>query len=134
MFPAPDEREGACLEPQAGPPDLLRAGAEPADQTKTTVEARQADELAVPEAPNLVWSMDFMADRLADDRQFRLLNVLEDFDRDGLGIEVDFSSPAERVVRSLNQISEWRDKSLQPEGSLQIIWASTSSSPSKKCS
>lgn len=60
--------------------------------------------------PNLVWSMDFMADRLADGRQFRLLNVLDDFNREGLGIEVDFSLPAERVVRALDQIIEWRGK------------------------
>ena len=64
----------------------------------------------MPEAPNLVWSMDFMADRLEDGRQFRLLNVLDDFNREGLGIEVDFSLPAERVIRSLNQIIEWRGK------------------------
>lgn len=68
------------------------------------------DPLTVPEAPNLVWSMDFMADRLEDERQFRLLNVLDDFNREGLGIEVDFSLPAERVIRSLNQIIEWRGK------------------------
>ena len=66
------------------------------------------EELAVPEAPNEVWSMDFMADRLGDGRQFRLLNVLDDFNREGLGIEIDFSLPAERVVRALNQIIEWR--------------------------
>lgn len=70
------------------------------------------DALVVPEAPNLVWSMDFMADRLGDGRQFRLLNVLDDFNREGLGIEVDFSLPAERVIRSLNQIIEWRGKPL----------------------
>jgi putative transposase len=68
------------------------------------------DLLSVPEAPNMVWSMDFMADRLEDGRQFRLLNVLDDFNREGLGIEVDFSLPAERVIRSLNQIIEWRGK------------------------
>lgn len=68
------------------------------------------DTLAVPEAPNMVWSIDFMADRLDDGRQFRLLNVLDDFNREGLGIEVDFSLPAERVIRSLNQIIEWRGK------------------------
>ena len=62
------------------------------------------------EEPNLVWSMDFMADRLEDGRQFRLLNILDDFNREGLGIEVDFSLPAERVIRSLNQIIEWRGK------------------------
>lgn len=68
------------------------------------------DTLAVPDQPNLVWSMDFMADRLEDGRQFRLLNVLDDFNREGLGIEVDFSLPAERVIRILNQIIEWRGK------------------------
>ena len=68
------------------------------------------DALAEPEAPNITWSMDFMADRLADGRQFRLLNVLDDFNREGLGIEVDFSLPAERVIRSLDRIIEWRGK------------------------
>lgn len=41
-----------------------------------------------------------------DGRQFRLLNVLHDVNREGLGLEVDFLLPAERVVRALNQISE----------------------------
>ena len=36
----------------------------------------------------------------------RTLNVLDDFNREGFCIEVDFSLPAERVVRSLNQIIE----------------------------
>ena len=76
------------------------------------IKRDKPDMLAVPDAPNLVWSMDFMADRLADGRQFRLLNVLDDFNREGLGIEVDFSLPAERVVRALNQIIEWRGKPL----------------------
>lgn len=68
------------------------------------------DALSVPESPNVTWSMDFMADRLADGRAFRLLNVLDDFNREGLGIEVDFSLPAERVIRSLDNIIEWRGK------------------------
>ena len=58
----------------------------------------------------MTWSMDFMADRLGDGRAFRLLNVLDDFNREGLGIEVDFSLPAERVIRSLDRIIEWRGK------------------------
>jgi putative transposase len=66
------------------------------------------DELAVPEVPNHPWSMDLMPDQLADGRKFRTLNVLEDYNREGLGIEVDVSLPALRVVRSLNQIIEWR--------------------------
>ena len=54
--------------------------------------------------------MDFMADQLADSRSIQTLNVLDDFNREGLCIDVDFSLPAERVVRSLNQIIEWRGK------------------------
>ena len=74
------------------------------------LKREKPDALAVPDAPNLTWSMDFMADRLGDGRQFRLLNVLDDFNREGLGIEVDFSLPAERVIRSLDRIIEWRGK------------------------
>ena len=33
----------------------------------------------------MTWSMDFMADRLGDGRAFRLLNVLDDFNREGQG-------------------------------------------------
>ena len=69
------------------------------------IKRDKPEELAVPTAPNVAWSMDFMVDRLADGRQFRLLNVLDDFNREGLGIEVDFSLPAERVVRALNPSS-----------------------------
>ena len=68
------------------------------------------DALAVPDAPNVTWSMDFMADSLGDGWAFRLLNVLDDFNREGLGIEIDFSLPAERVIRSLNWSIEWRGK------------------------
>ena len=74
------------------------------------LKREKPDALAVPEAPNLVWSMDFMADRLGDGRAFRLLNVLDDFNREGLGIEADFSLPAVRVIRSLDRIIEWRGK------------------------
>ena len=43
------------------------------------------DALAEPDAPNMTWSMDFMADRLGDDRVYRLLNVLDDFNRGARG-------------------------------------------------
>jgi putative transposase len=66
--------------------------------------------LAVPAAKNQTWSMDFMHDQLADGRCFRLFNVLDDFNREGLAIDVDLSLPAARVIRSLDQIIEWRGK------------------------
>ena len=81
---------------------------------KKRLKREKPDELAVPEPPNTVWSMDFMVDRLEDMRAFRLLNVVDDFNREGLGIEADVSLPAERVTRSLDRIIEWR-------GSPQVI-------------
>ena len=74
---------------------------------------RQVPEpLLVPKAINEVWSMDFMHDQLSDGRCFRLLNVIDDHNRESLGIEIDFSLPSERVIRALNQIIEWRGKPL----------------------
>lgn len=66
--------------------------------------------LAVPATINQTWSMDFMHDQLSDGRNFRLFNVLDDFNREGLGIEVDLSLPAPRVIRALDQIIEWRGR------------------------
>ena len=54
--------------------------------------------------------MDFMHDNLSDGRTYRLFNVLDDFNREGLGIEVDLSLPAARVIRSLEQIIDWRGR------------------------
>ena len=66
--------------------------------------------LAVPEEINQVWSMDFMYDQLSDGRSFRLFNVIDDYNREALGIEVDFSLPSERAIRALKQIIEWRGR------------------------
>lgn len=72
---------------------------------------REAPEaLTVPQAINEVWSMDFMHDQLEDGRCFRLFNVIDDFNREALGIEVDLSLPSQRVIRALNQIIQWRGK------------------------
>ena len=66
--------------------------------------------LAVPRTINETWSMDFMHDQLADGRNYRLFNVIDDYNREGLGIEVDLSLPSLRVARTLDQIIEWRGK------------------------
>jgi len=66
------------------------------------------ERLAVPSEINQVWSMDFMHDQLRDGRCIRLLNVMDDCTREGLGVEIDFSLPAERVIRALDNIIEWR--------------------------
>jgi putative transposase len=50
--------------------------------------------------------MDFMHDQLSDGRSVRLLNVIDDFNREALAIDVDFSLSASRVVRMLEQLIE----------------------------
>jgi putative transposase len=39
-----------------------------------------------------------------------LFNVLDDFNREGLGIDPDFSLPSARVIRAFEQIIEWRSQ------------------------
>ena len=50
------------------------------------------------------WSMDFMVDTLADGRGFRTLNIVDDFTRECVAIEVDRSLPGLRVVRVLERL------------------------------
>lgn len=77
---------------------------------KKRLQREKPEPLAVPATVNQVWSMDFMHDQLADGRNFRLFNVIDDFNREALGIEVDFSLPSARVIRSLERIIELRGK------------------------
>lgn len=77
---------------------------------KKRLTREKPEPLSQPEAINQSWSMDFMHDQLSDGRSFRTFNVIDDFNREGLCIEVDFSLPSERVIRALNQVIEWRGK------------------------
>ena len=53
---------------------------------------------------NGCWSIDFTSDGLGDGRKFRTLNVIDDYSREALGVEVDYSLPAQRVIRLLDQL------------------------------
>lgn len=66
--------------------------------------------LLQPVAPNLTWNMDFMEDRLENGRRFRTLNIMDEYNREALAIEVDYSFPAYRVVKMIKRILEWRGK------------------------
>lgn len=68
------------------------------------------DPLGEATAVNQVWSMDFMSDSLTDGRTIRTFNVIDDYNREGLAIDVDLSLPSARVIRSLEQVIEWRGK------------------------
>jgi len=64
--------------------------------------------LLVPSQANERWSLDMMSDSLADGRRFRMLNIVDDFSRECVSIEVDTSLPGARVVRVLERLSEFR--------------------------
>lgn len=65
--------------------------------------ARPAPPVAVSR-PNERWSMDFVHDHLTDRRPIRAFNVVDAFTRECLGIEVDTSLPARRVVTVLDRL------------------------------
>jgi putative transposase len=79
-------------------------------RAKRRLPARIREALFIPEGPNEVWSIDFMSDALVDGRKFRVLNVIDDFNRESLAIEIDTSLPARRVIRVLERIIARRGK------------------------
>ena len=64
--------------------------------------------LPAPTRPNERWSMDFVHDTLATGRKFRTLNIVDDFTREALAIEVDTSLGGLRVVRVLDRLAVQR--------------------------
>jgi putative transposase len=58
--------------------------------------------------PNERWSLDFVHDTLQDSRRLRTLNVVDDFTREALAIEVDTSLSGSRVTRVLDRIADER--------------------------
>lgn len=77
-------------------------------RTKKRVPKRDPQPLVVPQKPNQVWSADFMSDALYNGVRFRTFNVLDDFNREVLAIEIDTSLPGERLVRVFCQLAETR--------------------------
>ena len=75
---------------------------------KKRLPSREPVPLVQPEQVNDSWSLDFMSDSLSNGRAFRTLNIIDDFNREALWIEIDFSLPALRVIRVLNMLYSWR--------------------------
>ena len=75
---------------------------------KKRLPSRNPQPLTQPDTINACWSLDFMSDCLENGRSFRTLNVLDDFNREALWIEVDWSLPAMRVTRVLDMLAVWR--------------------------
>ena len=82
-------------------------------KARKRLPARVKQPLEVPEKLNQSWSMDFMSDSLMSGRRFRTLNLIDDYNREALAIEVDTALPAERVIRVLEEVVEYRGKPQQ---------------------
>lgn len=75
---------------------------------KKRLPARVKQALFQPQSINEVWSIDFMSDSLWDGRKFRVLNIIDDYNREMLVMDADFSIPAQRVIRALEFLKEFR--------------------------
>jgi len=60
--------------------------------------------MALPQAPNQRWSLDFVSDMLIDSRRFRILAIVDDFTRECLGLVADTSLSGLRLTRELDTI------------------------------
>lgn len=85
-----------------------KAGLSVRRRRRKRIAAVERTRLPITTGPNQSWSMDFVSDGLAHGRRFRCLNVVDDYTRECLAIEVDTSLPGMRVMQVLERLKEAR--------------------------
>lgn len=73
-------------------------------KSKKRLPARLRQSLEAPPELNRTWALDFMSDALYGGRKFRTLNILDEGNREGLGIDIAISIPSRRVVQQLEEL------------------------------
>ncbi|WP_052217470.1 IS3 family transposase [Empedobacter falsenii] len=71
---------------------------------KRRIPSRIKEKLFVPGSVNETWSIDFMSDSLANGRRFRVLNVIDDYNRESLINEAFYSIPGVRLVQKIKEL------------------------------
>ena len=79
-------------------------------RVKRRIPTRQRVPLDLPKRYNQVWSMDFMSDALFNNRRFRTLNLIDDYNRECIWIETTLSIGAHQMVNLLDWIIKERGK------------------------
>jgi putative transposase len=74
-------------------------------KTKRRLPPQNPEPLIAPVLPGHSWSMDFMSDSLYNKVRLRTFNVIDDFNRELLGIDIATGIPSLRVTRYLNRLS-----------------------------
>ncbi|MFZ3069729.1 MAG: integrase core domain-containing protein [Anaerolineaceae bacterium] len=70
--------------------------------------SREKVSLSQPQHANESWSIDFMSDSLMNGKAIRTMNIMDDYNREVLGIEVRHSFPAEQMTKILDPVAEWK--------------------------
>ncbi len=73
-------------------------------RAKKRLSQRVRQPLLVPRHPNQVWSADFMSDSLYTGNRFRVFNVIDDFNRQCLAVEIDTSLTGRRLIRLFERL------------------------------
>ncbi len=103
-------------------------------RVKRRVALGRGDAIVPATRPNARWSLDFVHDTLRNGRRMRTLNVVDDYTRESLAIEVDTSISGSRVARVLDRIAMERgtypqtvvmDNGTELASLAMLAWAST---------
>jgi putative transposase len=75
---------------------------------KKRLPSREKVVLEQPKRANESWSIDFMSDSLLNGKAIRTMNIMDDYNREVLWIEVRHSFPAKQMTQMLDRVAEWR--------------------------